>query len=127
MDAWHPHVLEVWNINDQLGIAIDGEEQLTMTVTVEKSPSEVWLSPAFGVFGGSAKVNGIALDRDLYYTDAGHEEAMTWTVPRGEVFVLGDNSAESRDSRQFGTVQIDDLVGRPFAVYYPFERARLLD
>ncbi len=33
-------------------------------------------------------------------------------VPRGAVFVLGDNRAESIDSRTYGPIPVDDLVGR---------------
>jgi signal peptidase I len=34
------------------------------------------------------------------------------TVPPGAVFVLGDNRAESIDSRTYGTIPVDDLLGR---------------
>lgn len=34
------------------------------------------------------------------------------TVPPDAVFVLGDNRAESIDSRTYGAVPVDDLVGR---------------
>jgi signal peptidase I len=33
------------------------------------------------------------------------------TVPPGTVFVLGDNRADSRDSRRYGPVSEDDLLG----------------
>ena len=32
-------------------------------------------------------------------------------VPEGEVFVLGDSRARSRDSRIYGTVRVDDILG----------------
>jgi signal peptidase I len=34
------------------------------------------------------------------------------TVPPDAVFVLGDNRAESIDSRIYGPIRVDDLVGR---------------
>ena len=34
------------------------------------------------------------------------------TVPVGSVFVLGDNRGESIDSRAYGAIPVDDLVGR---------------
>jgi signal peptidase I len=44
------------------------------------------------------------------------------TVPDGEVFVMGDNRTNSSDSRYIGTIPIDSIQGRAFAVIWPFGR-----
>lgn len=44
------------------------------------------------------------------------------TVPRGDIFVLGDNRAESFDSRSFGAIPESLVRGRAFAVVWPFGR-----
>jgi signal peptidase I len=40
------------------------------------------------------------------------------TVPKGQLFVLGDNRNDSEDSRYWGFVPESDIVGRPFVVYF---------
>src|SRR5205807_8468816 len=44
----------------------------------------------------------------------------TFTVPRDGYFALGDNSYNSYDSRYWGAVPEENLVGRALLVYWPF-------
>jgi signal peptidase I len=44
-------------------------------------------------------------------------------VPPMHVFLLGDNRGISRDSRSFGPVRMDQIVGQVRLVYWPLERA----
>jgi signal peptidase I len=46
----------------------------------------------------------------------------TFTVPRNGYFALGDNNYNSFDSRYWGTVPDENLVGRGLFVYWPFGR-----
>lgn len=42
-------------------------------------------------------------------------------VEEGEVYVLGDNRRNSSDSRIFGTVPIDNIIGKAWLTYWPFD------
>jgi signal peptidase I len=45
-----------------------------------------------------------------------------WTVGEGEYFVLGDNRVQSQDSRIFGPIPRDLIVGRAWLRYFPLDR-----
>jgi len=66
-----------------------------------------------------------------YVTEAGPTLApatsdAVWHVPEGAVFVLGDNRAASADSRTFGAVPLDRIVGRAFLRYLPLDRMSVI-
>jgi signal peptidase I len=42
-------------------------------------------------------------------------------VPPGKVFAMGDNRTESADSRFWGFVPMENIMGRPMFVYWSFE------
>ena len=64
--------------------------------------------------------------RTLTYYNRGDygEEGIPARVPEGYYFVLGDNSASSRDSRYWGFLPEDHLVGKALVVYWPPKRIR---
>ena len=49
----------------------------------------------------------------------------TWTVPRGHYFFMGDNRADSCDSRVWGAVPRGSLIGPVLVRYWPPQRVSL--
>ena len=48
------------------------------------------------------------------------------TVPPLHIFVMGDNRGSSNDSRSFGDVYVDEIVGRAWFSYWPLEHVGLI-
>jgi signal peptidase I len=79
------------------------------------------------VHDGVVYVNGKALTEVYAYpgsapnqpTDAPPDRTQ-WTVGTGELFVLGDHRQASSDSRVFGPIKRDSVIGRAWLRYWPF-------
>ena len=67
---------------------------------------------------------------DRVYTDGGPYAKFATKgevrVPDGQIFVLGDNSGSSRDSRFWGYVPVEDVKGPAVAIWWPPWRIRRL-
>ena len=71
---------------------------------------------------GDVYVDGVMLDEDYVYLD-GYDsitKPLECTVPEGEVFVMGDHRNSSSDSRSFGTVKVDSILGKAILRFLPF-------
>jgi len=74
---------------------------------------------------GKVYVNGQHLDEPyLRQTPYGNMPARQ--VPAGSIFVLGDNRNNSNDSRVFGMVPLDDVVGKAWLRYWPLDQIGLV-
>jgi signal peptidase I len=73
---------------------------------------------------GNVFVNGEPLDEPYIADDITRcdgNDRCSATVGEGEVFVLGDNREHSEDSRAFGPVDVDAIVGKAWFGYWPVD------
>jgi signal peptidase I len=70
------------------------------------------------VRGGHVWINDAPLN-ESWVTYFGGPDYLATIVPPDHVFILGDNRAESRDSRMFGPVPFDEIEGRMLFIYWP--------
>ena len=68
---------------------------------------------------GIVYVNGQAVEEPYLPDGTATGDFPLYTVPQGEIFVMGDNRGNSDDSRGFGGVPADDVVGRAFVLIWP--------
>ena len=70
---------------------------------------------------GLIYINGEPLDEPFTDSDTRPGRNERVMVPPLHVFVLGDNRNHSNDSRSFGPVPIENIVGRAWVSYWPLE------
>ncbi len=69
------------------------------------------------VQGGVLSINGVAMDEPYINAPPAYEG--TWQVSPDELFVLGDNRNDSRDSHQWGLLPIKNVIGKAVVIYWP--------
>lgn len=67
-------------------------------------------------------VNGQRLIEPYLASDVVIDDFGPTVVEEGQLFVMGDNRGRSQDSRFFGTIDEDLIVGKAFALYWPLGR-----
>ena len=82
---------------------------------------------------GKLFINGKVIDEppsicSVYYYNAGDsgKEGQVIEVPKDSYFVLGDNSASSRDSRFWGFVPKKNMLGKVIFIYWPLYRMKVI-
>ncbi len=130
------HELRFANVDNQLTVSLP-TEGVTLTHAYERNARHPQANPAslgdqsvgwrvgFGAEGSRVRFRSIRILRDLHYTSGGEfGVAAARRLGLDEIFVLGDNSRISNDSRHFDAVPLGLVVGRPVFVVWPPSRAR---
>jgi len=70
-------------------------------------------------------INGSPLDEP--YVQGTTSPFSLMQVPRGYCFVMGDNRQSSSDSRSWGPLPEENIIGRAWLLYWPLEDWHLID
>ena len=97
-----------------------------------RDPSRDFVKRVIGVPGdvieiqqGTVSVNGVALD-EPYITQHDSRTIGLLEVPPDSFYVLGDNRRASNDSRDWGFVPAENVIGRAWVSYWPPENFHIL-
>jgi len=123
--------------DEQCGAAGQGEGTGSpCSRPVPKKSSETFIKRVVAVGGDTIAIrNGHAVRngreaKEPFIADCGGGSDCNFphaiTVPKGYVFMMGDNRGESDDSRFWGPVPVSWVIGRALVTYWPPDRIGIL-
>lgn len=98
----------------------EGESDMNFIKRVVAEPGD-----ELKVVDGIAYVNGEPLDEPYVKGDVACGSCNLTnpiTIPPGHFFMMGDNRGSSADSRVWGPVPEDSIIGNAFVTYWPIDR-----
>jgi len=141
-DSMYPNFYDKEYVLTNL-IILRFKEPKTGDVVVFKAPPEPekdYIKRVIAVPGDSISIKDgqVYIGEDLFdeskyltssvktFPGAFLREGATVTVPDGQYFVIGDNRGASSDSREWGFVKKEDIIGESLFVYLPINKMRLI-
>jgi signal peptidase I len=125
----HNDYVIVWRLAYRLGEIERGD---VVVFPYPNNPSEDYIKRVVGLPGdrvaiqeGRLYVNGVAID-EPYLAEPMWRNFPEVIVPEGSVFVMGDNRNDSSDSRRWGALAIEDILGKAVFVYWPPDAVMLV-
>jgi signal peptidase I len=133
-DGYHYGDVVVFNPPSSSGLATDGIPFIKRIIGM---PGDTVSLENGRVFVTQAGKNPVRIDEPyVRRTDDGETSPtictrpdcpLSWIVGEHEYFVMGDNRPSSQDSRVFGPVDEDLILGRAWLRYFPLERVGLIE
>lgn len=117
-----PHAPETYYIKRVIGIPGDhityNNHQLTINGTVVEEKLIAQLPAGAPVLKmTSEKIDDKTFTTHKYLRPSRLSVQGSWVVPAGHYFMMGDNRDNSLDSREWGMVSEDAIVGKAFAIW----------
>lgn len=81
---------------------------------------------SIAIYNGAVVVNGLTL-QEPYLLEGQFGNYAEHIVPEGSVFVMGDNRNNSDDSRSWGFLQIDSIIGKAIFRYWPLTNMTVVE
>ena len=103
------------------------DKQLYVNGDAVAQSQQLITADLFGVIASNSQLMTESQDDRNYQIVIGHHPQrvnVDYTIPEGTYFVMGDNRDNSSDSRFWGTVPDDHLVGRAFYVWMSIDCQR---
>jgi signal peptidase I len=126
-------------IVDQLSYRFDDPERGDVVIfKYPKDPSKYFIKRVIGVPGDTVRISGTTvtitndehpegLELEEPYIDSMRENALSVTsLNEGEYFVMGDNRDASSDSRIWGVLPRENIVGRAYVRLSPITKMEFL-
>lgn len=104
----------VRNIGEALGLSTPDTALIKRVIAIGGETIEIR--------GNTVYIDGVAIDEPYLRPGSQMPAFGPLTIPADEVFVMGDNRNQSEDSRRFGTIPLDDIIGRAFLRVWPPSR-----
>lgn len=128
----HPYIPNIGNIiifHENGLYSSDGTPESTLVKRVVALPGDrVMIANGVLTVYDKQHPNGFDPDKTLSYgkvigyTSSESSTNINLVLPKNEIFVLGDNRADSCDSRCFGPVNVNQIIGRLALRIYPFDK-----